>query len=1125
MPNKIYEFMKQNGLTTKDEATFLKEYSTPEKSRELHSFMVQNKLTTKDESSFYDEYFSPKGAQSVQAAGTGQDSNAPQTPSSLSGADLEAQRAAVGTHFDKLKERGIVNEPTGERKLSFVAPEDIDNIPYSTRKNMSEKARSQFGEIPMLEEAPIAGEKTGELPATLKRNKRNKEYNEVKAVADDFEKYGTKNYEAVDIFAAQKDFDDAYSRFEKDGSNADEVKEKEAKLNESLSTLDKDYLNRLLNKGQKGQWVELASKYDAISEKISKGEELTDAEKEFMYDTRKNALSAVYSTERAKVMEFEDNIDLKSFASRMATIGAEMKGLDANSPDYEAKAKDVMLRAQGAMAITGANEGVLDELDGAYKKLALTANAMKATDAKNQDIVYEEGVNEARKEQRKDKEWAITSAAKGLVYSMGTMALKGVGQFPKTIGIGDPNKYDPTDMWFDSVESTIKGAEGTWGKLEGVPDYMKYAYSLGEGVGSVAMFAAGGGASKLAGIPSTVGVMGTAFLLSQPDNYAAAIEAGMDVKDARLFANVLSTIEGAAEGIIPDSKYFGSELKRTVISEFKKGKNIREAIKYGMKQVPESVAEGLASGTKEGLEEITQQFAGDITKESLDYAAGRDFFKDTFDPEAYKESFLTGAMTGGFMRVFQSAKPNSPETIGAMRDAVDSRETIVKNIERVNPDLAKEVDEVLSKAEDAKTSIEAHSKWDKLTTEAQNKALDIVWRMEQAAEKDKEVSRFGIEDTFYKEEGQKLTAELASIFDDEANLKSEKSNTSEVLEEIKKGEDGIVEPKESETPVTTPEINEEEIMLTAKPVTDEMAALKMDIQNLGYTVDKDYDEGVIYDKDGEMVDIEDLPDNVKPLVERWAELYGEVDKYAGEMTADKAVAKSEKDYMGEEAEFEEVKNELPAAETEAISQTSPVQETEAGVKGEQVLKEGFTEGKYLNAIYGNTKAKYGDKKGSQYYDAATRLVNPNENTIVEVRSNGVVVFENGKYLLKPFTNTDANYKKWELTSRPLDVTDQFVSKEQEKIDTKTEQVDQTDTSTEAFEEKATKQATPNAKKFVDLYYKIQDAQTKAEKREAARERREFLEANPRLKFIDDNIKKINETLEKKGLLTKSKGCP
>jgi hypothetical protein len=109
-------------------------------------------------------------------------------------------------------------------------------------------------------------------------------------------------------------------------------------------------------------------------------------------------------------------------------------------------------------------------------------------------------------------------------------------------------------------------------------------------------------------------------------------------------------------------------------------------------------------------------------------------------------------------------------------------------------------------------------------------------------------------------------------------------------------------------------------------------------------------------------------------------------------------------------------------------------------KAESVKKE-FTEGKDLNRIFAESKKKYGDKEGSKYNDVVNRLVNPNQNTIIEVRSNGVVVKEGDKYLLKPFTNTDANYKKWEL-SRPLDVTDQYVTPKSEPKLTKIEELAQ-----------------------------------------------------------------------------------
>lgn len=53
----IYKFLKDNGLTTKDEATFGKDYSTPEKQKELYEFMKENQLTTKDFNAFSADNF------------------------------------------------------------------------------------------------------------------------------------------------------------------------------------------------------------------------------------------------------------------------------------------------------------------------------------------------------------------------------------------------------------------------------------------------------------------------------------------------------------------------------------------------------------------------------------------------------------------------------------------------------------------------------------------------------------------------------------------------------------------------------------------------------------------------------------------------------------------------------------------------------------------------------------------------------------------------------------------------------------------------------------------------------------------------------------------------------------
>ena len=58
--NEIYKLLKENNLTQKDEASFLKEYSDSAKAKELYGFMQGNGLTSKDFNSFYDTYLKKK---------------------------------------------------------------------------------------------------------------------------------------------------------------------------------------------------------------------------------------------------------------------------------------------------------------------------------------------------------------------------------------------------------------------------------------------------------------------------------------------------------------------------------------------------------------------------------------------------------------------------------------------------------------------------------------------------------------------------------------------------------------------------------------------------------------------------------------------------------------------------------------------------------------------------------------------------------------------------------------------------------------------------------------------------------------------------------------------------------
>ena len=73
------------------------------------------------------------------------------------------------------------------------------------------------------------------------------------------------------------------------------------------------------------------------------------------------------------------------------------------------------------------------------------------------------------------------------------------------------------------------------------------------------------------------------------------------------------------------------------------------------------------------------------------------------------------------------------------------------------------------------------------------------------------------------------------------------------------------------------------------------------------------------------------------------------------------------------------------------------------------------------------------------------------------------------------------------------------------------------------------QITPETKaKFEQaqrLYEEIANAEGGTKKRQLANERKKFLDENPTIKFIDDNIKSITSQLEKAGRLIKKGDCP
>lgn len=96
-----------------------------------------------------------------------------------------------------------------------------------------------------------------------------------------------------------------------------------------------------------------------------------------------------------------------------------------------------------------------------------------------------------------------------------------------------------------------------------------------------------------------------------------------------------------------------------------------------------------------------------------------------------------------------------------------------------------------------------------------------------------------------------------------------------------------------------------------------------------------------------------------------------------------------------------------------------------------------------------------------------------------------------------------------------------------KYDAELKALESTTTTTTDLESKPAEEGTTKDKfkKSVELYYEASEAEGASKRRNKANERKKFLEENPSIKYIDDNMQSIYKQLEAKNLLTKKGNCP
>jgi len=734
----------------------------------------------------------------------------------------------------------------------------------------------------------------------------------IKAQAEVLEATMGQRHKDVNFSAYQENFNQLYDAWNKSWSEDPEseesktlskdLREAESAMNEAYKNLDLDYLESM-KATQPTLATENIDRYNKISQRVAAGEEVGDSEMQFLYDTRKQALTAYGVMENAKLMKLKENVDIPGYTKMMAEITPlfqevlgqqdlvkyaseqQMKQAKATMApiqeeygkkrrelsDYESQLKDIdaqlaQLDAEYQLGMktqqeyeygfnqlssarnnvyglysttysaleelnkametaiapfntevskiqdpynkkiaelnqaiadikkkTGVDDSVLAQLDIAYKNLATVDLGIKTTNAQFSKQNYSEELNKMLEKQRKEDGSIVGEMVRGFTSGMANIVL-GAMKLPKGIGLEDSDEYGFVDKLYYDAMQLQKEASGTWGGLTGddVPFWLDQAYGIANGVASTYTYAMGGAIP----ISSLVTSAATTFVLSAGDNYQRAIDAGFDTGEAQIFSNLMTLAQAGAEMIYNDVNVFDDVVGNTILRNVtKNGLTLKQAAKVAFQQLPKNAAKTSKAIKMELLEEGTALFTEKLVLNTTNTMAGKKYFEDaTLSTKEVQDTFITTSGSTFITRMIGRRSKLDPNSRMALFKSVENSQKALENAERNNLDKSKiaEIKKTLDEAKLKLSVVENHTNWSRMTDEQKAYAFDVARQLELNEKAVKSNAQNGIQDESLNQQTEELRQELNdSLNNPEAVQQQEqaKSNTLEVLEAIKNGED------------------------------------------------------------------------------------------------------------------------------------------------------------------------------------------------------------------------------------------------------------------------------------------------------------------------------------------------
>lgn len=708
--NPIYKFMKDNGLTQKDEATFVSEYSNPQKSAELHKFMVDNGLTTKGADDFYSEYF----AGSKKKEPTTPDSSQPAKPSTQSFGQKITEKIASSATQIPLKIT-LQQQQEKEKLGAEIVTEFAKGVGKKEEERKQAYEQGGYAYEKFKEKEAVEGERIAKAKEENRKNDQAKTF--VSHVVD-------------------KDVSQEPNREEAQGY---------------ASNIAYDYVDFLANTDP-DRGLFLKDKYSKLKS-LSPSDRNAEDER-FLRQIESDALDITYRAKNQELSLAAANIDK---LQKTAVTPSDISQLNYLYKKYE-RTKNSL---NGIISTYNQNKQQYGDLIGMeMQSQAVKAERFKALqegDAKT--IEFFKGIGNA--------------ATNGII-SLAQLPKVFGDLIGDTDYDWSDEMYDSISNTKKNVDIFFGNPLPEGKSMSDLPTAARIAVIGGNAIGSVGLFATGAGVvGATSNLGKAAATFGTSFLTTEADYYQESLDAGMSPQDAAIAGTYLAAQTALIESIIPDIKYFEPSAFRKSVTQglaagIKSGLPAKEAAKLAFKNaikaVPASAGSIIKSGTKEAGEEILGQSAEDIGKEVINASSQREYFNDTFNVESYVDAIIGGFVSGGGLSVLSRPTPKSPIQESVIRDVVENRDRLfaqgTDTDRKVTPEGKKEVED----AGEILDAMKAHSGWNQMSREEQDHAFALAQQAEVMKKEQERMKELRIPDERKDAEIKRLEDEVNEMF-------------------------------------------------------------------------------------------------------------------------------------------------------------------------------------------------------------------------------------------------------------------------------------------------------------------------------------------------------------------------